>query len=85
LAKILAEQPQLVFVAGPPTYLTGFRIEEDNIEKGLPNSKWLVENIPSTILGHHTLKDEKWKSFFQPILDAAKAVGNNVLTAAEFK
>jgi predicted metallo-beta-lactamase superfamily hydrolase len=84
LNKILVQQPQLVIVGGPPTYLAGLRVNEEDIEQGMQNLKWLVENIPLTILEHHPFRDENWEILFQPIFDSAKDAGNKMLTAAEF-
>ncbi len=84
LNKILNEKPELVMIGGPPTYLAGFRVKEEHIEKGMQNLKKLVENVPTTILEHHTLRDQKWRTHSQPIIDTAKEVGHKVLTAAEF-
>ena len=84
LDKILAEKPQLVIVGGPPTYLAGFRIKEENIQTGMQNLKRLAENVPTTILEHHMLRDENWRSLAQHIFDAANDLGHKVLTAAEY-
>jgi predicted metallo-beta-lactamase superfamily hydrolase len=84
LNQILAEKPQLVMIGGPPTYLAGFRVKDEHIETGMQNLKTLVENVPTTILEHHTLRDENWRSQTQPIFDTATQVGHKVLTAAEF-
>jgi predicted metallo-beta-lactamase superfamily hydrolase len=84
LDKILAEKPTLVMIGGPPTYLAGFRVKEKYIEIGMENLKTLVENVPTTILAHHILRDENWRNISQPIFDIATQVGNKVLTAAEF-
>ena len=84
LNQILAEKPQLVMIGGPPTYLAGFRVKDEHIETGMQNLKTLVENVPTTILEHHTLRDENWRSQSQPIFDAATQVGHKFLTAAEF-
>jgi predicted metallo-beta-lactamase superfamily hydrolase len=84
LTKILAENPQLVIVGGPPTYLAGFRVKEELIEEGMQNLKKLAENVPTTLLEHHTLRDENWRSLSQSIFEAAAESGHRVLTAAEF-
>jgi predicted metallo-beta-lactamase superfamily hydrolase len=84
LNKILTENPQLVLIGGPPTYLAGFRVKDEHIETGIQNLKTLVENVPTTILEHHILRDENWRNRSQPIFDAATKVGHKVLTAAEF-
>jgi predicted metallo-beta-lactamase superfamily hydrolase len=84
LNKILAEKPQLVLIGGPPTYLAGFRVKEENIENGMQNLKRLVENVPTTILEHHTLRDENWRTLTQQIFDAANNAGHKILTTAEY-
>jgi predicted metallo-beta-lactamase superfamily hydrolase len=84
LDKILAEKPQLVIVGGPPTYLAGFRVKEENIETGMQNLKRIAENVPTTILEHHMLRDENWRSFSQHIFDTANEHDHSVLTAAEY-
>ena len=81
---ILAENPQTVIIGGPPTYLAGFRVKEKDIQTGLQNLKKLTQNIPTTILEHHILRDKKWKNHIQPIIDAATDTGHKVLTAAEY-
>lgn len=84
LANILTEDPEVVIIGGPPTYLAGFRVREEHIEMGMKNLKKLVENVPTTIIEHHTLRDEKWRNLIQPIFKAATKRGHRVLTAAEF-
>lgn len=84
LDVILAENPQLVIMGGPPTYLAGFRVKEEHIKQGIQNLESLVQKVPTTILEHHTLRDEKWRTISQPIFDAASEAGHKVVTAAEF-
>ena len=84
LDYILAENPQLVIVGGPPTYLAGFKVRDEYIEMGMQNLMRLVKRVPTTILGHHLLRDERWKILVQPVIDAATETGHNVLTAAEY-
>jgi predicted metallo-beta-lactamase superfamily hydrolase len=84
LDKILAENPSLVILGGPPTYLAGFRVKDEHIEMGMRNLKRLVENVPTTIVCHHSFRDEKWRSHILPIFDAAAEAGNTAQTAAEF-
>jgi len=84
LNTILAEKPQLAMIGGPPTYLAGFRVKEEHIEAGMQNLKTLAENVPTTILGHHILRDEDWRNKTQQIFDASTEAGHKVLTAAEY-
>jgi hypothetical protein len=84
LDTILAEEPQLVIMGGPPTYLAGFRVKDEHIQQGMQNLESLVKKVPTTILEHHTLRDEKWRSLFQQLLDEASETGYKVFTAANF-
>ena len=84
LDMILAEKPQLVIMGGPPTYLAGFRVKEEHVKQGMQNLEKLVKSVPTTILEHHTLRDEEWKNLCNPVFDAASKIGHTVVTAAEF-
>jgi predicted metallo-beta-lactamase superfamily hydrolase len=84
LDMILAEKPQLVIMGGPPTYLAGFRVNEEHVKQGMQNLESLVKKVPTTILEHHTLRDGEWRDLSQPIFDAASEIGHKVVTAAEF-
>ncbi|UCH70647.1 MAG: hypothetical protein JSV29_01285 [Candidatus Bathyarchaeota archaeon] len=84
LGTILAERPQLVIMGGPPIYLSGFRVREEHVRQGMQNLESLAKNVPTTILEHHILREEKWREFSQPIFDAASKTGHSVVTAAEF-
>jgi len=84
LETILAEQPQLVVIGGPPTYLGGFRVKEEHIALGMQNLEKIATSVPVVVLGHHLLRHEEWKQSSLPILDAAKKFGHSVITAAEF-
>jgi predicted metallo-beta-lactamase superfamily hydrolase len=84
LDVILAEKPQLVIMGGPPTYLAGFRVKEGHVKQGMQNLESLVKKVPTTILEHHILRDEKWRNLSRPIFDAASEIGHKVVTAAEF-
>jgi predicted metallo-beta-lactamase superfamily hydrolase len=84
LNSILAEEPQLVIIGGPPTYLAEFIVREECIQQGMQNLRKLVSRVPITILEHHILRDEKWRELARPVFDVASKVGHKVLTAAEF-
>lgn len=81
---ILGEKPQLIIVGGPPTYLAGFRVKVEHIQQGMKNLESLVKNVPTTILEHHILRDERWRESSQTVFDAAARAGHSVVTAAEF-
>ena len=58
---ILNEKPKVAIIGGPPTYLRGIRVSEDDIEKGMINLVTIAKNLPLVIVCHHLLRDPKWE------------------------
>ena len=83
LKLILAQNPQMIIIGGPPTYLGGL-VNQEDVQLGIKNLERLAEKIPLTILDHPLLRDEKWRQLSQPIFDSASKAGHRVVTAAEF-
>lgn len=81
---IVAEKPQLLIIGGPPVYLVDFRVAETQIENGLERLRQLAANIPLIILEHHLLRAENWRERSKIIFEAARKVGNRIVSAAEF-
>jgi len=84
LEAIVAEEPQLAIIGGPPLYLAEFSESPEQIGLAMRNLGEIVRRIPTTILDHHILRDEKWKEAAQSVFDAASSVGHKVVTAAEY-
>jgi predicted metallo-beta-lactamase superfamily hydrolase len=84
LEIIVNEKPQLVMVGGPPSYLAGFRVSEEQLQLGMRNLEKIAETVPCTILEHHILRDENWREKAAKVFETAEKVGHKVLTAAEF-
>ncbi len=81
---IKAQKPQIVMVGGPPFYLSGFKVDEKQLQRGVDNLRSLAEAVPLTVLEHHALRDEHWRERTQQIYASATAVGHRIVTAAEF-
>ncbi|MEM2971337.1 MAG: hypothetical protein QW270_02810 [Candidatus Bathyarchaeia archaeon] len=81
---IASEKSQLVMVGGPPLYLAGFKVNEEQIHDGLRGLERVVEASPTIILEHHILRDESWREKAKNIFEEADKAGCRVLTAAEF-
>jgi len=84
LEIISKEEPQLIMMGGPPLYLSGFKVDKEQVQGGLKNLEKVVKVIPCTILEHHILRDENWREKTKNVFDAAHKAGCEVLTAAEF-
>ncbi|MEM3162280.1 MAG: hypothetical protein QW056_04780 [Candidatus Bathyarchaeia archaeon] len=83
LEMILGIKPNLAMIGGPPLYLAGFRVPEEEIQHALKNIERIVENVPAVVLEHHMLRDEGWREKAVKIFEAAEQAGHKVLTAAE--
>jgi predicted metallo-beta-lactamase superfamily hydrolase len=84
LEIIIKEKPKLIMIGGPPSYLQGFRVDEEQIQEGLKNLEKIVAVASCTILEHHILRDENWRKKAENVFDKAHRIGHKVLTAAEF-
>lgn len=80
---ILEQAPQVVIVGGPPTYLSGL-VPEEEIQMGMLNLEKIVQNVPTTILEHHLLREEEWWTQAHAVLNAAFKANHEVFTAADF-
>ncbi|MEM2522929.1 MAG: hypothetical protein QXW82_07260 [Candidatus Bathyarchaeia archaeon] len=81
---ILEEKPRLLIIGGPPLYLTGFRIDEEQVAESFRNLGEVVAAVPYVILEHHILRDADWRTKAENVLAKAERQGHKVMTAAEF-
>ncbi len=84
LEEILKVNPSAIMLGGPPLYLKGFKVNDENLDLGLKNLAIIVKEVPLTILEHHALRDEFWQEKVKQVYDVAANFGHRVLTAAEF-
>ena len=84
LEIIIKEKPQLIMIGGPPLYLAGFRVDENQIQTGLKNLEKVVETVPCIILEHHILRDENWREKTKNVFNKTNKAGCEIMTAAEF-
>lgn len=84
LRTILAEKSQLLIIGGPPCYLAGFRVDEQQIRFGLKNLETLAKTVPVIVVEHHLLRDVEWRDSAKRIFRSAQDFGNKIITAAEF-
>jgi len=77
--------PKIIIVDGPPTYLTGYRYDENQMIKVLENLKVVLTRIRPEylVIDHHLLRDINYTSFISRLACTSSA-GTKVLTAAEF-
>ena len=84
LKMILAEKPDLLIVGGQPLYLVGTKVLDATIEDGFRNLEKIARSVPVTILDHHILRSEDWRSHAGRVFEKAEKHRNQVVTAAEY-
>ncbi|MHA1268017.1 MAG: MBL fold metallo-hydrolase [Candidatus Helarchaeota archaeon] len=81
---LLSLNPSILYIGGPPTYLSGFRIPETSFQFALTNMIELVTHIPQVIFDHHLLRDVQWATWASPIFQTSKNHNHWVGTAADY-
>ena len=84
LEMIIHEKPELLMIGGPPLYLSSFKINEEQAQKGLNSLGKIVEAVPHVILEHHLLRDEDWRQKANDIFYSAYKSEHTLQTAAEY-
>jgi len=84
LKIILNEEPQLIMIGGPPLYLIGSKVDEEQIRTGLGNLEKIIEVVPHVILEHHIMRDENWREKTTNLSYSAYKSEHILQTAAEF-
>lgn len=83
---IIEENPDVLVIDGPPTYLLGYIMSYKNLKKSIKNLKNIVEktDFKTMLLDHHLLRDYRYKDLLHEVYEAGKKLGKNVITAAEY-
>jgi len=80
---IIDQEPDLLVLGGPPSYLKGFKVSEQAISHGLANITRLVERLPATVVDHHLLRSSDWRLSLGKAYESAQNSGHKLVTAAE--
>jgi len=83
LPFILGEKPDMVVIGGPPLYLKGFRIGDQELKAARENMISLVRSIPILVIDHHLLRDRGYMQYLKPVIGEASACGHKISTASE--
>jgi predicted metallo-beta-lactamase superfamily hydrolase len=81
---LLQNNPNLVYLGGPPTYLLEYRLRNDVVCRVFENLSQIVDKVPTVILDHHLSREGSWPKGFEKILALSKEKDHRLLTAAEF-
>lgn len=82
LEYIISQDPDLLILGGPPTYLS-FKLDEEDLESARSGIVNLAERVPKLVVDHHLLRSLDYRNYLKPAYKAAKASGNEVFVASE--
>jgi predicted metallo-beta-lactamase superfamily hydrolase len=79
---ILKENPGVVYLDGPLSYMLGYRYSYESLAGAVENILSILNgtDVEKLVIDHHLLRDLNWKEKIARVFDA----GKEVLTAAEF-
>jgi predicted metallo-beta-lactamase superfamily hydrolase len=80
---ILGQNPDVLILAGPPTYLVPDRVSPELVANAAEVLGSLIDQIPMTIVDHHLLRDTEYHNWLGPIQQRAGKNGNQLMTVAE--
>ncbi|MEM3536502.1 MAG: MBL fold metallo-hydrolase [Candidatus Bathyarchaeia archaeon] len=86
ISFILKENPDVLFVDGPMTYMLGYRYSYKSLEISNSNIVRAIKetNVNTIVLDHHFMRDLNYKLRIKPVYEAAEKRNVKVVTAAEF-
>jgi predicted metallo-beta-lactamase superfamily hydrolase len=84
LRFILDERPSTIIIGGPPTYLSGVKLSEDSIRKGMGNLATVARRVPLVIVDHHLLRAQDSLRELSTISEEIRPLGSEIMTAAEY-
>ncbi|MFP4654387.1 MAG: MBL fold metallo-hydrolase [Methanohalobium sp.] len=83
---IINENPDILILDGPATYLLGYMLSNKDLERSIDNAVNIIENcnLDVMIYDHHLLRDPSYKEHTSRVWETAKERGISLLTAAEY-
>ncbi|MDO8869160.1 MAG: MBL fold metallo-hydrolase [Methanobacteriaceae archaeon] len=67
LEYILNENPDRIILSGPPLYLLGYALSDEDITKARANLEKICQKIPHVVVDHHLLRTKKGLEFINDI------------------
>jgi predicted metallo-beta-lactamase superfamily hydrolase len=83
---IIDENPDIVYLDGPITYMLGYRYSKASLLQSIRNILLIFEKtkIEKLIVDHHFLRDIRWGNRMGEVYTAAEKHDVKVMTAAEY-
>lgn len=83
---IIEENPDILILDGPATYLFGYMINRINLQRAIDNICAILNNTTGKVIiyDHHLLRDFRYKERIAPAYEVASTKGKTFLSAAEW-
>jgi len=85
---IIRENPELVILDGPMTYMLGFRYSKQSLALSVENMCKLIHrgsgSLKELIVDHHFMRDLKYRERIAGVYECASESNTEVITAAEY-
>lgn len=83
---IVGENPDLLIMDGPPTYMFGYMLNRINLNRSIDNLCNILRRIKAKVVvyDHHLPRDRLFKQRVSKVYQVGREEGKQVLTAAEY-
>jgi len=83
---IIGENPNVLIVDGPSTYLIPYMLNLINLRRAIENMRRIVRNVDAELIvyDHHLPREPRFRERVKEVYETAKREGKIILTAAEY-
>lgn len=84
--RIIEEDPNVLIVDGPSTYLIPYMLNLINLRRAVENMEKIIKDTSSELIiyDHHLPREPRYRERVMKVYEAAKSEEKKVLTAAEY-
>ncbi|MHC1611018.1 MAG: MBL fold metallo-hydrolase [Candidatus Methanospirareceae archaeon] len=84
--QIIRENPQVLILDGPMTYMLGYLLNRINLDRAVENAAEIVRSIDAELIiyDHHLPRERSFRERTEKVWKRAKGAKKKVMTAAEF-
>lgn len=84
--QIIYENPQVLILDGPPTYMFGYLLNRINLNRAVENAAEIVHSIDAELIfyDHHLPREKKFRERTEKVWSVAKEENKKLMTVAEF-
>jgi predicted metallo-beta-lactamase superfamily hydrolase len=83
---IIKENPSILILDGPTTYLFGYILNRINLQRTIDNTIRIIKEINSDVIiyDHHLTREARFRDRTKKVWETAKKTGKKIQTAAEY-